>query len=40
VLTLGRLTEQVLGPGTAGRTPSANELDARWRPALKLGYRV
>lgn len=40
VLTLGRLTEQVLGPGAAARDPAANELRAPWLPALKLGYRV
>jgi hypothetical protein len=40
VLTLGRLTEQVLGAGAAARDPAANELEAPWLPALKLGYRV
>lgn len=40
VLTLGRLTGQVLGQGAIARDPAANELDAPWLPALKLGYRV
>jgi hypothetical protein len=40
VLTLGRLTEQVLGPGAGARDPSANEAGAPWLAALTLGYRV
>jgi hypothetical protein len=40
VLTLGRLTEQVLGPGAGARNPVANQAAAPWLAALKLGYRV
>jgi hypothetical protein len=40
VLTLGRLTDQVLGPGSGMRDPAANDLAAPWLPALQLGYRI
>jgi hypothetical protein len=40
VLTLGRVTDQVLGPGSGARNPAANELAAPWLPALHLGYRI
>ncbi len=40
VLTLGRVTDQVLGPGSGTRSPAANELAAPWLPALHLGYRI
>jgi hypothetical protein len=40
VLTLGRVTDQVLGPGASARDPAVNELAAPWLPALQLGYRI
>jgi hypothetical protein len=40
VLTLGRVTDQVLGPGSSARNPAANHLAAPWLPALQLGYRI
>lgn len=40
VLTAGRVTDQVLGPGSGARHPVANELAAPWLPALQLGYRI
>ena len=40
VLTLGRITDQVLGPGSGARNPIANELAAPWLSALQLGYRI
>ena len=40
VLTLGRVTDQVLGPGSSARNPAANQLAAPWLPALQLGYRI
>ena len=40
VLTLGRVTDQVLGPGASARDPAVNELAAPWLAALKLGYRI
>jgi hypothetical protein len=40
VLTLGRVLEQVLGPGAAARDPRANETAAPWLPGLKLGFRI
>jgi len=40
VLTLGRVLEQVLGPGTATRDPRANEAAAPWLAGLKLGSRI
>jgi hypothetical protein len=39
-LTLGRVTDQVLGPGSGARHPAANDLAAPWLPALQLGYRI
>lgn len=39
-LTLGRVTEHVLGPGASGRNPTANETAAPWLTGLKLGYRI
>jgi hypothetical protein len=39
-LTLGRVTEQVLGPGSGALHPVASELTAPWLPALQLGYRI
>ena len=40
VLTLGRVLEQVLGPGAGGRDPRANEAAAPWLAGLKLGSRI
>jgi hypothetical protein len=40
VLALGRVLEQVLGPGAAARDPRANEAAAPWLGALKLGSRI
>ncbi len=40
VLTLGRITDQVLGPGSGTRNPAANDLAAPWLPALQFGYRI
>ena len=40
VLTLGRVLEQVLGPGAAARDPRANETAVPWLPGLKLGFRI
>lgn len=40
VLTLGRVTDQILGPGSGARNPVANDLAAPWLPALQLGYRI
>jgi hypothetical protein len=40
VLTLGHLTDQVLGPGSGARHPVANQIAAPWLSALKLGYRI
>jgi hypothetical protein len=40
VLTLGRVTDQALGPGSGMRHPLANDLAAPWLPALQLGYRI
>lgn len=39
-LTLGRVLEQVLGPGAAARDPGANEAAAPWLTGLKLGSRI
>lgn len=39
-LTLGRVTDQVLGPRSSLRDPVADQLIAPWLPALKLGYRI
>lgn len=39
-LTLGRVTEHVLGPGASGRNPRDNEAAAPWLTGLKLGYRI
>lgn len=39
-LTLGRVTDQVLGPGSGGRNPAVNDLAAPWLPTLQLGYRI
>jgi hypothetical protein len=39
-LTLGRVTEQVLGPGANARNPDANQAAAPWLAGLKLGYRI
>ena len=40
VLTLGRVLEQVLGPGAGARDPRANEAAAPWLAGLKLGSRI
>jgi hypothetical protein len=40
VLNLGRVLEQVLGPGAVARDPRANEAAAPWLAGLKLGFRV
>lgn len=40
VLTLGRVTDQVLGAGSGARNPDVNDLAAPWLAALQLGYRV
>lgn len=40
VLTLGRVTDQVLGPGSGARDPAGDDLSAPWLPALQLGYRI
>jgi hypothetical protein len=40
VLTLGRITDQALGPGCGTRNPLATDLAAPWLPALQLGYRI
>lgn len=40
LLTLGRVTDQVLGPGSGARNPDVNDLAAPWLAALQLGYRV
>jgi hypothetical protein len=40
VLTLGHLTDQVLGPCSGTRHPIANQIAAPWLAALKLGYRI
>ncbi|HEX5287584.1 MAG TPA: hypothetical protein VFX25_01840 [Streptosporangiaceae bacterium] len=40
VLTAGRVLEQVLGPGAAGRDPRTNEAAAPWLAGLKLGSRI
>ena len=40
VLTLGRVTDQVLGEGSGARHPVANALAAPWLAALQLGYRI
>lgn len=40
LLTLGRLTDQALGPGSGTRNPLANDLAAPWLPSLQLGYRI
>jgi len=40
VLTLSRVTDQILGPGSGARDPAANDLTAPWLPALQLGYRI
>jgi hypothetical protein len=39
-LILGRVLEQVLGPGAAARDPKANEAAAPWLTGLKLGSRI
>lgn len=39
-LVLGRVLEQVLGPGASARDPRANEAAAPWVAALKLGHRI
>jgi hypothetical protein len=39
-LALGRVLEQVLGPGAAARDPRANEATAPWLSGLKLGFRI
>ncbi|HEX6453794.1 MAG TPA: pyridoxamine 5'-phosphate oxidase family protein [Trebonia sp.] len=39
-LTLGRVTDQALGPGSGALHPVASELAAPWLPALQLGYRI
>jgi len=40
VLTLGRVLEQVLGPGASARDPLVNEAAAPWLTGLKLGSRI
>lgn len=40
MLTLGRVTEQILGPGACSRDPAANEATAPWLAGLTLGYRI
>ena len=40
VLALGRVLEQVLGPGAGARDPRANEAAAPWLGGLKLGSRI
>lgn len=40
LLNLGRVTEQVLGPGACSRNPAANEATAPWLAGLTLGYRI
>jgi hypothetical protein len=40
VLALGRVLEQVLGPGAGARDPRASQAAARWLGALKLGSRI
>jgi hypothetical protein len=40
VLTLGRVTDQVLGRGSGTRNPVASELAMPWLPTLQLGYRI
>ena len=40
VLILGRVLEQVLGPGAVARDPRANEAAAPWLAGLKLGSRI
>jgi hypothetical protein len=40
VLALGRVLEQVLGPGAGTRDPRANEAAAPWLAGLKLGSRI
>jgi len=39
-LTVGRIVEQVLGPGGCARDPALNEAAAPWLAGLKLGYRI
>jgi hypothetical protein len=40
VLTLDRVTDQVLGPGACARDPAENEAAAPWLAGLRLGYRI
>src|SRR5487761_1388182 len=40
VLALGRVLDQVLGPGAGARDPRANEAAAPWLAGLKLGARI
>jgi hypothetical protein len=40
VLTMGRVLEQVLGPGAGARDPRANDAAAPWLAGLKLGSRI
>ena len=40
VLALGRVLEQVLGPGAGARDPRANEAAVPWLAGLKLGSRI
>jgi hypothetical protein len=37
---MGRVLEQVLGPGAGARDPRANEAAAPWLAGLKLGSRI
>ncbi len=39
-LTVGRLLEQVLGPGACHRDPAVTEAAAPWLAGLQLGYRI
>ncbi|HEY5018021.1 MAG TPA: hypothetical protein VII59_14730 [Streptosporangiaceae bacterium] len=40
VLTVGRVLEQVLGPGAGAGDPRANDAAAPWLAGLKLGSRI
>jgi hypothetical protein len=40
VLTLGRVTDQVVGRGSGARNPAASELAMPWLATLQLGYRI
>lgn len=40
MLTLDRVTDQILGPGACSRAPASNEATAPWLAGLTLGYRI